>query len=1114
MRQILIVILILTVFLPVSFPGAHAQELPAFEGQIAYVGADGNIWVLRGDGSMPVQVTRDATASRRYHAPRWSPDGARLAYCVTEQADESKGGLYISWTGEWLPFLIAQDVYCKDGSTGLFDWSLDGSKILYSRYFEYTGDAGVVWDPYYGIWEANIVSGAQTEAVPPPGGNPLISPDLSPDGRWVRFYELIYIEGLGVLRTWQTETGTLAGWLGTSTQLFPGLSNWSPDGSQIIFDQVTYAGFPGAGLFVTAPDGSDLRQVYSRADSAAYHPIWSPDGQNIVFVLSSFNRDAQGSARLALIDPQGENLRQVYTGPDSITPVVWSPSGSQLIFAFSEDSAINLLLYDLASDTNTILAAAGDWAADWSAIPQQAAPAASLPPDTLLDFPYTEGLLLYVSPDYRGVLANPDNGTEISLTRPMTVGGFTPSPSRRNLVFGNRWMSLDYRESGALSVHNITLPAAPDEGMVNWTADESRMALVAQDGSVWLVSQDGNAVQIPQATSLPEWSFNGAWLSYCADDGSLMVVGSASPPQKVADASTCQHHWSSANDSLAYTVKSQTGGVETLQSYIYDPLSGESKALMESTAVDSWSPDGKYLALKREDTQGNSYFAIEPTSGRQLFVGKFDERGLGNRGWMQTGSGYFFGPYRVGADLGSAAKVADILFDASSDGETLLIGIGEFNLITLACLRSNSGIETDLLTVNLAGLPEDGQPGISTRLSPDGEWVATLAYDPSGSVSRLDACDGGSEELLPPAKITVEDIFSGDSRWHVQSELGEDGVGELILRDLSGENDHSMPAMPASQAYWLKPLQTQPPENYLISGRVTSPDGTPLVGISVLLDDTPVAVTGEDGVYVIPGLAADKYTIKLQVEGIPFEPAQRKVSLPPDALDANFSVVPPPGSPTVSSPVGVPTQSSLSAKPTATPLYWPAGIQDVPGFLEGFLVANGLPEGSSFVLYGLCFGLVFLILIVFFILVRARKERPPRPAPEVVEIKPVPVVPAQTALGVQKSVAEMDTAPVKAADVGDTQPVGIPSKAVQESAQPEHLLRDGISQVKEGNYTQGVNNLRRVVRGEPDNAVAWLWLGWAAAQQRDLRAAESCFRRAQALGHPKANEGLRWIGRL
>ena len=71
---------------------AQAQEQITFEGQIAYVGTDGNIWVQIGGGDEAFPVTYDASERRRYASPSWSPDGLKLAYCQLNPLDFESGG--------------------------------------------------------------------------------------------------------------------------------------------------------------------------------------------------------------------------------------------------------------------------------------------------------------------------------------------------------------------------------------------------------------------------------------------------------------------------------------------------------------------------------------------------------------------------------------------------------------------------------------------------------------------------------------------------------------------------------------------------------------------------------------------------------------------------------------------------------------------------------------------------------------------------------------------------------------------------------------------------------------------------------------------------------------
>ncbi len=72
-------------------------------------------------------------------------------------------------------------------------------------------------------------------------------------------------------------------------------------------------------------------------------------------------------------------------------------------------------------------------------------------------------------------------------------------------------------------------------------------------------------------------------------------------------------------------------------------------------------------------------------------------------------------------------------------------------------------------------------------------------------------------------------------------------------------------------------------------------------------------------------------------------------------------------------------------------------------------------------------------------------------------------------------------------------------------ASVDQLLQEGIAQIQRGDLAAGQATLRRVVIHAPDNATAWLWMGWVAIGQRDQHIAEVCFTQAHRLGHPKAN---------
>ena len=123
-----LLILIQTIVVPSS-----AQDLPSFEGQIAYIGTDNNLWIIQGESGENYQITNDASEQIQYLEPRYSPDGTMLAYCQVVKGDPINYNLFISRIGEWQPILITDNILCRDWPDQDFDWSPDSTKIIYNR---------------------------------------------------------------------------------------------------------------------------------------------------------------------------------------------------------------------------------------------------------------------------------------------------------------------------------------------------------------------------------------------------------------------------------------------------------------------------------------------------------------------------------------------------------------------------------------------------------------------------------------------------------------------------------------------------------------------------------------------------------------------------------------------------------------------------------------------------------------------------------------------------------------------------------------------------------------------------------------------------------------------
>ena len=168
-------------------------------------------------------------------------------------------------------------------------WSPDGSRIA----FEGWDDT----DPNRtGIYTASSADGADLQRVTTVAGPAHDSAlDYSPDGQRLVFYRAVrgepdfpidiggslWIVNVDGSDSHQLDTGSVRPW---------GWARWSPDGSKIVFGAERLQ--PTGGLWTIKPDGSSLTVlVPGSASHFPVGPIWSPDGDAVMFSMNPNNDD-------------------------------------------------------------------------------------------------------------------------------------------------------------------------------------------------------------------------------------------------------------------------------------------------------------------------------------------------------------------------------------------------------------------------------------------------------------------------------------------------------------------------------------------------------------------------------------------------------------------------------------------------------------------------------------------------------------------------------------------------------------------------------------------------------------------------------------------------------
>ncbi len=345
----------------VSAPGVteepgSADQLPA----IAYIGADGNVWVLESGGEAR-QITDDANTnlaadvpSVSYYFPNLSSDGMMVAYRRDQGAPVPDGMQYTF--GLWVYNLAtgeAKQVF--DQNPAGFDWKPGTHLLAYgvgvdAAYF--TGRGAVDSNLAQGILVIDVDSGDSAELVKPERGYALYGPVWSPDGRFLSFDELFYMEGRGPFAYYDFDAQKYIAW-----EKALGLYDWSPDGAYLVYDYLTYTANGTERIFLRSREGTEETQLSPDTQGYAYYPAISPDGQRVAYLNASGGPDSP-SVILTVQAIQGGEPRELGVF-ESVMGLDWSPDGKYLIFSAGPYEVQQVFAVSLADGSARVLAQGG-----------------------------------------------------------------------------------------------------------------------------------------------------------------------------------------------------------------------------------------------------------------------------------------------------------------------------------------------------------------------------------------------------------------------------------------------------------------------------------------------------------------------------------------------------------------------------------------------------------------------------------------------------------------------------------------------------------------------------------------------------------------------------------
>lgn len=255
----------------------------------------------------------------------WSPGGDHLHFSRRNPLSGQAAGWEVRADGSNLRRLAPDWEVPSFVPAG---WTSDGRLSLFAS-------GGNFWAmPETGFFQDN-----QSRLTKLTSDDPEFASLVRPRGNG-RFYA-IGIDRLGELQRFDTVTKD---WGPVLDGISAEQAEYSRDGSRI-----AYVSYPQGTLWVRQADGSRPIQ-FTSPPMVPLLPRWSPDGLTIAF---SAQESADKPMRAYLVETETGTMRQaVPSDPGSQSDPVWSPDGKQLLYGVSTSSAresVYLRLADLGS---------------------------------------------------------------------------------------------------------------------------------------------------------------------------------------------------------------------------------------------------------------------------------------------------------------------------------------------------------------------------------------------------------------------------------------------------------------------------------------------------------------------------------------------------------------------------------------------------------------------------------------------------------------------------------------------------------------------------------------------------------------------------------------------
>jgi len=271
-------------------------------------------------------------------SPQWSRDGRRIVCYQSTPRDVFP---------KRFDRLATSQIISVDVETGAVQTHTTGPGVKVSP--RYTGGPEIGYVVIYGDKQGLRFTSGRNGA-----SGALRYPSWSPDGKTMIYH-----------KTFGSEPGlTPAFSLDPAFDLFTTtgeMLTYSPGGEQLAMTRST-----DRDLLIMDDDGRNVHAVFASGSKVVAFPAWSPDANYIAFGIGDFFERPVKAGQLALVRPDGSDMRMLTDGTASSGFASWSPDGKRLVFRVMGNGQQGLRILTLDDGKVTTLTNEYDTFPVWS----------------------------------------------------------------------------------------------------------------------------------------------------------------------------------------------------------------------------------------------------------------------------------------------------------------------------------------------------------------------------------------------------------------------------------------------------------------------------------------------------------------------------------------------------------------------------------------------------------------------------------------------------------------------------------------------------------------------------------------------------------------------------